>query len=93
MSLECKFVVGNMYMCNPSIEGQPKKVAVVCGRQGRRIQLAWVDELTIAIVESYNGREHTMAERSDGIFSITPLASIDTYTTTEILEILKRRKI
>ena len=93
MAFDDKFQLGGCYLaCPTSGMKSERRVAVVVGRQGSRIQFAWVDGLSVALVEDFN-REWCQAEQGGQQFTISCAQKIDAYSTAEVMQIVSKGKI
>ena len=84
------FTVGSAYAATPSMQGARKHMAVVIGRQGNFIQLAWVNDLSLERVTGiYNDREVMSVRRPDGDFTLFAACPLDVANAAEILSMIR----
>ena len=85
-----KFTVGTAYAAVPALEGARKHMCVVIGRQGRAIQLAWVNDLsTERVMDSFFDRELLAVTRPDGDYTISSACPIDAVNAAEIMSMIQ----
>ena len=85
-----RFNVGTAYAAVPTFEGARKHMAVVIGRQGQAVQLAWINDLsTERVAATFFGREMMMVKRPDGEFTISAACPLDAVNAAEIMSMIK----
>lgn len=83
-----KFKVGATYVAAPALEGARKRLAVVIGREGDAVQLAFIEELALARLQVVNGREILTCVTGLGYYSLSsavPAAASDAAIVNDIL--------
>ena len=90
---EFEFAVGRAYQAVPALVGARRKLVVCVGRNGRTVQLVWVEDLTIETSRAYDyGREMIRASRTDGVYVISAACPVDTTAAAEVMSCLGERK-
>jgi hypothetical protein len=82
------FEVGATYVAAPALEGARKRLAVVIGREGDAVQLAFINELALARLQVVNGREILTCDTELGYYSLSsavPAAASDAAIVNDIL--------
>lgn len=87
-----RFIVGRAYLATPAwIQDDPRKVAVVIGREGHRLTVAWVEDLNVTDVDASEfGREFAQVKRPDGIYNLSSAVPADCVTAAEMMQIFRR---
>lgn len=86
------FEVGAVYVATPALNGQPRRLAVVVGMEGRAVQAAFVDELAVGTVERFDGREFATIDTLLGRYNIFSLVRAAAKEAAEVNEILRARQ-
>ena len=82
--------VGQVYVATAALEGQRSRLAVVIGRTGRTLQLAFVNELALAQAHVFeDSREYALADTQIGRYTISSAAEASAAEAATIQEILK----
>jgi len=86
------FVKGRAYEAIPALEGARRRMVVCVGRNGRRIQLAWIGDLTVEDAQMCEAREIVQPKRPDGVYTVSSAAPLDIQTAAPILDLVRRRE-
>ena len=90
-----KFKVGATYVAAPALEGARKRLAVVIGREGDAVQLAFIEELALARLQVVNGREILTCATGLGYYSLSSAvhaAACDAAIVNDILVEARKKK-
>ena len=89
-----KLEVGQVYIATAALEGQRRRLAVVIGRAGQTVQLAFVDELAIGKTQPFGGdREFATVDTEIGRYNLSSMVRASAVEAAEIHEILKAGRI
>ena len=70
-----RFEIGQVYIATAALQGQRQRLAVVIGRMGSTVQLAFVNELATAKVHSFGeDREYGSSKTEYGNYNISSAA-------------------
>ncbi len=87
------FTVGRAYPAVPALVGARRHLVVCVGRRGRKVQLCWVEDLSLEESRAFDyGREMIRAQRPDGIFTISAACPVDTEAAADVIACLDARK-
>ena len=87
-----KFVEGRAYEAVPALLGAKHRLCVCTGREGGRVMFAWIHDLSIGQVESFDGREFARMTLPDGMYTISSVAPLNTKAAASVLDLLRRRE-
>ena len=87
-----KFKIGAAYFATPALEGQPKKLAVVIGKCGATLQVAFVDELAIGRTKEIEGRDFATVRTRTGQYNISAYVEANTADVSIVNDILKAQR-
>ena len=87
-----QFVEGKAYEAIPALEGAKRRMVVCLGRDGRRIQLAWTEDLSVEDTQMYFGREIVKSCRPDGVYVVSSAVPLDIQVAAPILDLMRRRE-
>ena len=91
--MQTRLEVGQVYIATAAIEGQRRRLAVVIGRAGYTIQLAFVGELATGKAQSFGGdREFAQVDTAIGRYNLSSMARASAAEAAEIQEILKSER-
>lgn len=85
------FDIGTVYHATPVLQGQPRRLASLIGRDGRNLQFAFVDELACGVVVAFNGRETAQIETQIGRYNISTAAPAPAQETAIVNAIILRK--
>lgn len=89
---ERRFQVGEVYIATPAIQGQPRKLAAIIGREGSMLQVAFVDELVVGESKMYDGRDFASLETRIGRYNISACVKAAAKDAAIVNDILKSQK-
>lgn len=93
MSMEGRLEVGQVYIATPALIGQRQRLAIVIGRMGRTVQLAFVNELATAKAYPFgDDREYAKAETEFGCYTISSKVTASADEAAYMHGILKRER-
>ena len=82
------FVKGRAYEAIPALEGARRRMVVCVGRNGRRIQLAWIGDLTVEDAKMCEAREIVQPKRPDGVYTVSSAAPLDIQTAAHVIDLI-----
>ena len=85
------FDIGTVYHATPVLDGQPRRLASLIGRDGRYLQFAFVDELACGAAILFNGRETAQLETRIGKYNISTAAPAPAQETAIVNAIILRK--
>lgn len=85
--------VGQVYIATAALEGQRRRLAVVIGRMGNTVQLAFVNELATAQVHPFgDDREYALSDTEYGRYNISSTSKASADEAAYMHGILKRER-
>ena len=87
-----KFVEGRTYEAVPTLLGAKHRLCVCTGRDGGRVTFAWIHDLSVEQVESFDGREFARMTLPDGMYTVSSVAPLNTKAAAPVLELLRERE-
>ena len=81
--------VGAAYVATPALEGMPKRLAVVVGRCGGAVSVAFADELVCGDVRVFEGRDAAFLDTRVGRYNISACVMADAEDAAEIISMLR----
>ena len=87
-----RFHVGEVYIATPALEGLPRKLGVVIGKEGASLQVAFVDELVAARAQVLDGRDFATLETRTGRYNISARVKAEAKDAAIVNDILRERE-
>ena len=88
-----KLVVGQVYVASPALEGQRQRLAVIIGRMGNTVQLAFINELATAKIHPFGeDREYALSDTEFGRYSLSSATKASADEAAYMHGILKRER-
>ena len=84
------FKPGTVYVATSAIEGARRRLGVVLGREGRLVQLAFIDELTTGEVAWFNGRESVKVSTRTGEYNLSSAVRAEAGDAAMVMDILRK---
>lgn len=81
--------VGAAYVATPAMDGMPKRLAVVVGRCGGAVSVAFADELVCGDVRVFEGRDAAFLDTRVGRYNISACVMADAEDAAEIISMLR----
>lgn len=81
--------VGAAYVATPAMDGMPKRLAVVVGRCGGAVSVAFADELVCGDVRVFEGRDAAFLDTRVGRYNISACILADAEDAAEIISMLR----
>ena len=84
--------MGEVYIATPALEGLPRKLGVVIGKEGASLQVAFVDELVAARAQVLDGRDFATLETRTGRYNISARVKAEAKDAAIVNDILRERE-
>ena len=84
-----QFIEGKTYEAIPMLKGAKRRLVACVGRDGGRVNLAWVDDVSTEETEACTGREILRPVRPDGMYFISAAAPLEIKSAAIVVELLR----
>ena len=85
--------VGKAYRATPSMKESRNRIVIVAAREGQKVQLAWVDDMTMEYVDSKScGIEFCQSRDGFECYTISAACAIENTAVQDVLDLIKSKQ-